>query len=367
MFRILGETGTECTGITRRSFVQAGLLGLGGLAWRISFACKRRNQPATRGHQRHPGLAQRRTGAHGDLGPQARRAGQYRGPLGAIRTTRARRAFGELLPSQARLMQHLAIVRTVNHGSGDHTKANHWMLTGFEGPAFNAPDFKEQRRPVARLGHVASCAAPIGPACRPMSPSRTCAAAPTTSSTTPLTWAAAPIRSSSSPTRTCRSFASATCACAGADARPPGRSPRSCCEPMDQRAPASRPPHGRPGRALSAGVRHDDQPRRSRRRSTSSREPAGVRDRYGRHTFGQSALLARRLVESGVTFVTVNCVPVGPSRHAAATAKPKSAPALLIPPLDRAIGALIEDLHAARPVRARRWSSRWASSAARRA
>src|SRR5262249_8005415 len=38
-------------------------------------------------------------------------------------------------------------------------------------------------------------------------------------------------------------------------------------------------------------------------------EPAALRDRYGRHTFGQSALLARRLIEAGVTFVTVNCVP----------------------------------------------------------
>src|SRR5262249_6408573 len=38
-------------------------------------------------------------------------------------------------------------------------------------------------------------------------------------------------------------------------------------------------------------------------------EPAPVRDCYGRHTFGQSALLARRLIEAGVTFVTVNCVP----------------------------------------------------------
>ena len=38
-------------------------------------------------------------------------------------------------------------------------------------------------------------------------------------------------------------------------------------------------------------------------------EPAALRDRYGRHTFGQSALLARRLVEAGTPFVTVNCVP----------------------------------------------------------
>lgn len=36
-----------------------------------------------------------------------------------------------------------------------------------------------------------------------------------------------------------------------------------------------------------------------------SREPADVRDRYGRTTYGQSCLLARRLVESGVKFVNV--------------------------------------------------------------
>lgn len=36
------------------------------------------------------------------------------------------------------------------------------------------------------------------------------------------------------------------------------------------------------------------------------REPAEVRDRYGRSTFGQRALLARRLVEAGVPFITIN-------------------------------------------------------------
>jgi uncharacterized protein (DUF1501 family) len=35
-------------------------------------------------------------------------------------------------------------------------------------------------------------------------------------------------------------------------------------------------------------------------------EPAAVRDRYGRTRFGQSCLLARRLIERGVRFVTVN-------------------------------------------------------------
>ncbi len=37
-----------------------------------------------------------------------------------------------------------------------------------------------------------------------------------------------------------------------------------------------------------------------------SREPAKLRDQYGRHPLGQNLLLARRMVEAGVRFVTVN-------------------------------------------------------------
>ena len=34
-------------------------------------------------------------------------------------------------------------------------------------------------------------------------------------------------------------------------------------------------------------------------------EPDRLRDKYGRHDLGQCCLLARRLVEAGVTYVTV--------------------------------------------------------------
>lgn len=44
----------------------------------------------------------------------------------------------------------------------------------------------------------------------------------------------------------------------------------------------------------------------SRRALEIEREPAAMRDRYGRHKFGQSVLLARRLVEAGVRLVQVN-------------------------------------------------------------
>jgi uncharacterized protein (DUF1501 family) len=45
---------------------------------------------------------------------------------------------------------------------------------------------------------------------------------------------------------------------------------------------------------------------RARRAFDLSREKADLRERYGPSTFGQSCLLARRLVESGVRLVTVN-------------------------------------------------------------
>jgi uncharacterized protein (DUF1501 family) len=74
-----------------------------------------------------------------------------------------------------------------------------------------------------------------------------------------------------------------------------------------------------------------------------SAEPDAVRDAYGRHTFGQSALLARRLVEHGVPFVTVNCVPW--DHHGTANRyKTEEGARLLIPPFDRALAALVRDL-----------------------
>lgn len=69
-------------------------------------------------------------------------------------------------------------------------------------------------------------------------------------------------------------------------------------------------------------------------------EPASLRDQYGRHEFGQSALLARRLVERGVTFITVNTQPWDHHGTANRYATAEGAK-LLLPPFDR---ALVRDL-----------------------
>src|SRR5205809_1835273 len=77
------------------------------------------------------------------------------------------------------------------------------------------------------------------------------------------------------------------------------------------------------------------------------REPAAVRDRYGRNTLGQSCLLARRLVEAGVKLVTVCSGFNGKTpqdawdTHSDNFRKLKNQ---LLPPFDRAVSALLDDL-----------------------
>lgn len=77
-------------------------------------------------------------------------------------------------------------------------------------------------------------------------------------------------------------------------------------------------------------------------------EREALRDRYGRHPFGQGLLLSRRLVEAGATLVTVNWHDDGSDvkspfwdthRDNFVTLREK-----LIPPVDRGLSALLADL-----------------------
>jgi len=94
-------------------------------------------------------------------------------------------------------------------------------------------------------------------------------------------------------------------------------------------------------------VRSDE----ARRAFAIDREPTHVRARYGSHRFGQSVLLARRLVEAGVSLVQVNWnrgendpdVAGSPmwdthAKHA------EHLEQRLMPPMDMAYSALLEDL-----------------------
>jgi uncharacterized protein (DUF1501 family) len=74
------------------------------------------------------------------------------------------------------------------------------------------------------------------------------------------------------------------------------------------------------------------------------REPAPVRDRYGRHAFGQSLLLARRLIQAGVPVVQANMGRVQNwDTHSDNFPRLKRR---LLPPLDQGVAALLDDLEA---------------------
>jgi hypothetical protein len=67
-------------------------------------------------------------------------------------------------------------------------------------------------------------------------------------------------------------------------------------------------------------------------------EPAAVRDAYGRSPFGQGCLMARRLIDAGVTFVEVQSSGWDTHGNELATLKK------LIPPVDQGMAALLTDL-----------------------
>lgn len=72
------------------------------------------------------------------------------------------------------------------------------------------------------------------------------------------------------------------------------------------------------------------------------RESPRVRDRYGRHMFGQSLLLARRLVEAGVPIVQANMGQM--NNWDTHNSNFKQLKDRLLPPLDQGVSALLDDL-----------------------
>jgi hypothetical protein len=265
----------------------------------------------------------------------------FRGPFGAIGTSLPGAHLGELLPEQAKRMDRLVILRTVSHGSGDHTKGNHWMLTGYEGPAFNAPDNTVQRRP-----SIGSAVARLKAAGRPGMPPYV-AVPNLRGGTDNLFHYAAYLGGGSNPfvvesDPNDAKYRVRNLALPGGVTLARLEDRRRMLAALDQvRRDADaklRDLDAYQGRAFSMLTG----------RSVASAfditaEDPRLRDKYGRHTFGQSALLARRLVEAGTPFVTVNCVPW--DHHGTAPQlKTEEGAKKLIPPLDKALGALVDDL-----------------------
>lgn len=135
--------GQNCNGHTRRTALKAGVLSFGGLS--LAGLQKLRAEGKAAKNEKSViliwldgGLSQLES-----YDPKPDAAVEYRGPFGAISTKVPGITLSELLPRHAALADKMAFVRSLHHGTGDHFAAAHWMLTGRFGSttASQAPKF----------------------------------------------------------------------------------------------------------------------------------------------------------------------------------------------------------------------------------
>lgn len=130
MMRIdVGGTSKYCDGISRRSFVQLGMAGLGSLG--LPSLLRAREASAERrdtsviliwldGGPSH----------HDTYDPKPDAPSEYKGIWSPINTCVPGMDLTELFPLQAQVADKFSIVRSVHHNTGDHFTGGHWMLTG---------------------------------------------------------------------------------------------------------------------------------------------------------------------------------------------------------------------------------------------
>lgn len=152
MLTINGATDQSlCDNIRRRRFLQIGGMSAFGLSLPDLL---RAEQNSPTGHSKrsviliwmHGGPSQLDTFDMKPLAPA-----EVRGPWKPIPSTLPGLDVCELLPEHAKVMQHCTVIRSFSHTNGDHWAAAHWMLTGRLGP--NGSNRKPQQ---PSMGAVAS-------------------------------------------------------------------------------------------------------------------------------------------------------------------------------------------------------------------
>lgn len=130
MFRVnMGSTGKYCDGASRRSFLQVGMAGMGSLTLPQLLAAKEAG-----GQKKDTSVILLwLDGGPGhmdmyDMKPEA--PAEYRGIWRPIRTNVPGFDMTEMYPLQAKVADRFSIVRSLHHDTGDHFTGGHWMLTG---------------------------------------------------------------------------------------------------------------------------------------------------------------------------------------------------------------------------------------------
>lgn len=263
---------------------------------------------------------------------------EVRGPLESIATNVPGVRIGECLPRTATMLNKLAIIRSMTSPLGEHNFGTHYVMTGYKPtPVLEYPTFGSVFAHVrAQLDvlppHIAVPDFRVGG-------SRLNGGGYLPASTRPFSVGSDPAK----PNFQVRDLDFYK----GIDATR-----------LDRRRQFVNALNGFNGRTdqQSASLTDPDLERAYRLVTSAdakkafnlSDEPRAVRQRYGGKSIGQSCLLARRLIERGVPFVTVNNR--GWDTHTSLYTRLKEGftgaevGVGLIPSLDLALSALIEDL-----------------------
>ncbi len=329
MITISQGTVNTCTGVSRRDFLRVGGVGLGSLGLSLADL---KALPANHGRRDRAVLLIMLVGGPSQLetwDPKPDAPPEIRGPFGSIATRVPGVRISEHLPRLAARLDRLALVRSVHHEAAPIHETGHQLLqTG------------RLCRPGEEFPHVGAAASRL---------------LETRGALPPFMIIPGPIENTG-----VQVSHGQTAGWLGAAHEPfhlegdpaaSGWDPWATLERAQRFRDRAARLWGAPGEALAAAA----SPFLSRPATTAFQlggENDALRDAYGRNTFGQSCLLARRLVEAGVRLVTVNmfdtvfnkvtwdCHGAAPfstlddySRH-------------LLPALDRALSTLLDDLGA---------------------
>jgi hypothetical protein len=357
MIRLEGPTSRRRGGPSRREAIRVGALAGLGLALPDLLRARDRALAAapgpadsTFGQARavimiylHGGPAQQETWDPKPDGPHPER-----GEFGAIATSVPGVAFGELLPRSARLMHKIAVVRSLSHGNANHVQAALAAMTGRHHPPGTEArgDFPPSPTDFPAVGAALDWLRPAArlPTWVQVGPTMTRFNGMVLHGQSPgfLGAAHGPLVIDQDLAAAGARVEAVAADGAVTAARLGGR--RTLLGRLDDQRAAL-------GRAAAVATLDAYQhraldlltaPALARAFDLAAERPA-ARDAYGRNSFGQSCLLARRLAEAGVPLVSVHYCrrPPGWDTHGRHFAAMKDD---LCPTLDRAFAALVTDL-----------------------
>ncbi|MCC6509525.1 MAG: DUF1501 domain-containing protein [Pirellulaceae bacterium] len=308
MFRIeAGSTRKYCDGLSRRSFVQVGVAGMASVG--LADILRAQEASAAVNHTRKDTavILIWLDGGPGhmdmyDMKPEA--PVEYRGIWRPIRTNVPGIEITELYPQQAKVADKFSIVRSLHHGSGDHFTAGHYMLTSRGGASGGDTPGK-----YPSLGSIATKV--CGPR-RPGMPAHVAVPYASSIGLRPGYFGANylglehnPFEPQGDPNSQNFQVNNLNLTSGLTVERLEDR--RSLLNKFDSMRKVIDNTH-----SVEAFDRFHQKAfdlvvgTEGRKAFDISKEDPKLRDRYGRHTWGQSTLLARRLVEAGSTFVTVH-------------------------------------------------------------